>query len=288
MSLFIPPVVHATDANNLALSGAKWYFYVTGTTTPASVYTTSTLSVAHANPVVADSGGSFAPIYLDPAVTYRAILKTAAGVTVPNGDIDPYNDDDPTVREKLDSDRSYYVRSDGNDGNSGLGDSTAGDAFLTIQKAIDTVYSLVDLDGHKITINVGDGTYTGGLKLYGRPAGSHDTAGQPLRIIGNEASPASVIISPSSRELHAGNLGLRLSPSRGCHHPQCDWKRHPRILRGGAGASQLRPRRVPHGKDPLPPSTRLSGRLAQPQSPETRCRSSTPRSGRSWTSPPRL
>jgi hypothetical protein len=91
MSLFIPPVVHATDANNLALSGAKWYFYVTGTTTPTSVYTTSALSVAHANPVVADSGGSFAPIYLDPAVTYRAILKTALGVTVPNGDIDPYS-----------------------------------------------------------------------------------------------------------------------------------------------------------------------------------------------------
>jgi hypothetical protein len=34
MSPFVPPVVRATDANNLALSGAKWYFYITGTTTP--------------------------------------------------------------------------------------------------------------------------------------------------------------------------------------------------------------------------------------------------------------
>jgi hypothetical protein len=89
MSLFIPPVVRATDENNLILSGAKWYFYVSGTTTPASVYTTSGLTVAHANPVVANSGGSFAPIYLDPAVSYRAVLKTAAGVGLANGDIDP-------------------------------------------------------------------------------------------------------------------------------------------------------------------------------------------------------
>jgi hypothetical protein len=88
MSLFVPPVVRATDANNLALSGAKWYFYTTGTTTPAAVYTTSALSVAHPNPVVADSGGLFAPIYLDPAVTYRAILKTAGGTTIQ--DVDPY------------------------------------------------------------------------------------------------------------------------------------------------------------------------------------------------------
>lgn len=93
MSLFVPPVVRATDANNAVLSGAKWYFYVTGTTTPASVYTTSARTVAHPNPVVADSGGSFPPIYLDPAVTYRAVLKTAAGVAVPNGDIDPYSTD---------------------------------------------------------------------------------------------------------------------------------------------------------------------------------------------------
>lgn len=70
-------------------SGDKLYFYTTGTLTPASVYTTSDLSVAHANPVVADATGAFAPIYLDPAVTYRVIHKTAAGAAYPNGDIDP-------------------------------------------------------------------------------------------------------------------------------------------------------------------------------------------------------
>jgi hypothetical protein len=90
MSPFVPPVVRATDANNLALSGAKWYFYITDTTTPAAVYTTSALDVPHANPVIADSGGLFAPIYLSRSVIYRAVLKTAAGA--PIADIDPISD----------------------------------------------------------------------------------------------------------------------------------------------------------------------------------------------------
>jgi hypothetical protein len=89
MSLFTPPNVRATDANNVALSGAKWYFYLTTTTTPTPVYTTSARNVAHANPVVADSAGKFASIYLDPAVVYRAVLKTSAGATL--YDVDPFD-----------------------------------------------------------------------------------------------------------------------------------------------------------------------------------------------------
>ena len=85
---FIPPVVRATDANANPLSGALWYFYTTGTLTPATVYTTYLLTVAHPNPVVADSGGLFPNIYLDPGVTYRCVLKTAGGSTI--ADIDPY------------------------------------------------------------------------------------------------------------------------------------------------------------------------------------------------------
>lgn len=79
----------ATDANSNPLAGAKWYFYATGTTTPLSVYTTAALNVAHANPVVADSGGQFAPIYFDAEQIYRGVLKTAAGATL--RDIDPIN-----------------------------------------------------------------------------------------------------------------------------------------------------------------------------------------------------
>ena len=81
----------ALDANGNPFSGAKWYFYATGTLTPQSVYTTAALSVPHANPVVADSGGKFAPIYLDASLQYRGILENASGTTTIY-DIDPIND----------------------------------------------------------------------------------------------------------------------------------------------------------------------------------------------------
>jgi hypothetical protein len=88
MALFIPPNARASDASNAPLNGAQWFFFVTGTTTPASVYTTSTRTLAHPHPVTADSGGKFAPIYFDPAVTYRAQLKTSGGTLL--FDFDPY------------------------------------------------------------------------------------------------------------------------------------------------------------------------------------------------------
>lgn len=94
MALFILPP-RATNANGATLSGAKLYFYETQGLVPADVFTTADLDVAHSFPVEADAGGLFAPIYLDPAVTYRAILKTSAGVSLQ--DIDPYNNADGSV-----------------------------------------------------------------------------------------------------------------------------------------------------------------------------------------------
>lgn len=87
--LFVPPS-KALDANANPYAGAKWFFYATGTTTPQSVYTTSALSVTHANPVVADSSGKFANIFFDPALSYRGVLKDSTGA-VTLYDIDPVN-----------------------------------------------------------------------------------------------------------------------------------------------------------------------------------------------------
>lgn len=81
----------ATDANGNPLPGAKWYFYATGTTTPMTTYANAALSVEHSNPVVADGGGKFPAIYFDGAIQYRAVLKDANDVTIPNSDIDPVN-----------------------------------------------------------------------------------------------------------------------------------------------------------------------------------------------------
>lgn len=82
MSRYYEPRADAFDVNGDPLSGAKLYFYASGTTTPQTTYSDSALSVANANPVVADSAGRFGDIYLSPAVAYKAVMKTSGDSTV--------------------------------------------------------------------------------------------------------------------------------------------------------------------------------------------------------------
>ncbi len=89
MSLFFPGQDQATDSDGRVLSGAKWWFYLTGSTTPTPVYNAAGVSLGPT--VTADAGGWFAPIYLDDGVDYRAIQKTAAGAIIGGKDLDPVN-----------------------------------------------------------------------------------------------------------------------------------------------------------------------------------------------------
>lgn len=82
----------ALDANADPYSGAKWYFYQSGTTTPLAVYADATLTISLGSVVTADSAGRFVPIYLDPQSLYRAVLKNATGSATVS-DIDPVNTD---------------------------------------------------------------------------------------------------------------------------------------------------------------------------------------------------
>lgn len=127
----------------------------------------------------------------------------AKGVT--NGDSHDHNGGDgaqiaysslsgtPSVREKLSTARTYYVRTDGNDSNTGLTNS-AGGSFLTIQRAVDVIVGL-DINGQTVTIQIGDGTYTAGMTLknvvgYAAPGN--------LVIRGNASNHSAVMLNLSS------------------------------------------------------------------------------------------
>lgn len=86
MAVLFQPFLVGVDGNGLTMPGALLYFYLTGTTTPKDTYTTSGLSTANANPVVADANGLFPPMYLTQVTDYKAILKTSAGTTVATRD----------------------------------------------------------------------------------------------------------------------------------------------------------------------------------------------------------
>lgn len=87
--LFSAAPYRALDANNHVLPGALLYFYQTGTTTLQTVYADSAATTPLTNPVVADSGGLFVPIYLAGTTLYKAVLQTAGAVTVQT--VDPVN-----------------------------------------------------------------------------------------------------------------------------------------------------------------------------------------------------
>lgn len=83
---FMPQAVRINSAG-LPYAAAYISFTLTTTTTETDSYTDAALAVAHANPVVSDSAGQFAAIYLDPAITYRARIYDASDNLL--DDVDP-------------------------------------------------------------------------------------------------------------------------------------------------------------------------------------------------------
>lgn len=96
----------------------------------------------------------------------------------------------PSVREKLTASRTYYVRTDGNDSNTGLSNSSSG-AFLTIQKAIDTATSY-DNGGFDVIIQIADGTYSNLINLK-----SYVGSGR-LFLRGNSSNTSAVLLSATA------------------------------------------------------------------------------------------
>lgn len=93
------------------------------------------------------------------------------------------------LRDRLSANRDYYVRTNGDDSNNGLAD-TSGGAFLTLQKAVDVVMAL-DFSIYTVTIHIADGTYAAGALFSTPPNG-------PIIIDGNSVTPANVIIQAAT------------------------------------------------------------------------------------------
>lgn len=111
------------------------------------------------------------------------------------------------IREKLTANRTYYVRTDGSDSNTGLA-NTAGGAFLTIQKACD-VFRTLDLGIYGVTIQVGSGTYTAGATIAGANVGG-SASNVPLTIQGDTVTPSNCIISTTSASCIGATDGAKI------------------------------------------------------------------------------
>lgn len=92
------------------------------------------------------------------------------------------------TRRKISTSVTYYVRTDGSNGNNGESNTAAG-AFLTIQKAVDVVASL-DISTNDVTIQVANGTYTVGALVNSPFVGSGNVTLQ-----GNATTPSSCLIA---------------------------------------------------------------------------------------------
>ena len=139
-------------------------------------YATGTTTLARTT-VVASSTGSKVNFSSPPAV-YITALSADLWKAI-------------NAREVLTANRTYYVRTDGNDANNGLA-NTSGGAFLTIQKAWDVICATLDLAGFTVTIQVGDGTYTSVLSITVSPVGGN------VIINGNSVTPANVVWSTTN------------------------------------------------------------------------------------------
>jgi len=108
-------------------------------------------------------------------------------------------------REMLLADRTYYVRTDGDDSHDGLTDS-AGGAFGTVQHALDIVYGTLDLGGRHVTIQLGNGTYSQSLSV-----GSPQVGAGSVTIRGNADNPALTVLqrtAPDSRLIGVSNSAI--------------------------------------------------------------------------------
>tara|TARA_R110000868_G_C10972546_1_gene770338 strand:- start:359 stop:1363 length:1005 start_codon:yes stop_codon:yes gene_type:complete len=129
------PVPQILDSNGNPSGGAKVYFFEVGTTTPKNTYSDAGLSIANANPVVADSAGRLPSTFLDG--NYKVVAKDSDGVTLwtrdPVGETSTgqmnlwVNDQVYNIPELVQGSNDSYYRSliDNNQGNDPISDAVS-------------------------------------------------------------------------------------------------------------------------------------------------------------------
>jgi len=79
-----------TDDSDRPLSLATLTFYYYDTTELAPIYTNAGMGTPLSNPLVANTDGEFAAVYLDEDIDYRVLLRTAEGVLIYDVDVLPF------------------------------------------------------------------------------------------------------------------------------------------------------------------------------------------------------
>lgn len=92
-----------------------------------------------------------------------------------------------SIRERVTSPRTYYVRTDGSNENTGLAD-TSGGAFATIGYAINVIVDTLDVQA-LVTVQVGAGTWTDAIVL------DTVTGAGPVEILGDDITPSNCLLS---------------------------------------------------------------------------------------------
>lgn len=80
--IFFPPKLQYLDANGVPQPGSKLAFYEAGADTAAAVYEDVDLGTEASQPIVADAAGFFDYVFLDPDVSYKVKLTTAADAEI--------------------------------------------------------------------------------------------------------------------------------------------------------------------------------------------------------------
>lgn len=86
-SRFVLPSFQVGTSAGVPLSGAKLFFYVSGTSTKQDTFSNSALSAANTNPVVLDSAGYTGNIFLANGADYKVVLAPSTDTDPPTAPI---------------------------------------------------------------------------------------------------------------------------------------------------------------------------------------------------------